>query len=151
MNHVARATDKADVVLVDCPPDVMSPSFNALLEYPANLLLAIARLEPGTPAPLQTLTGLAIANRMPHLVLPNAKSAKANSTGVLIALQQLYCGTQVLPEGAAVPSLLRTVPDSQAASTAIAENVPVTVLRPKSPISKAFAEVAADLVAWGVV
>lgn len=151
-DHIARATVDADVVLVDCPPDVTSPSHTALLEYPANLFLAVARLEPGTPPPLQTLTGLATAHNVPFLVLPNVEaSGRANSLGVLIALQALYSGEQVMPNGASVSQLLKGIPDAQWAPSSIAKRVPVTTLRPKAPITGAFASVAADLVNWGLV
>lgn len=151
LTHLSRAGVGMDTVVVDCPPDLTSSAHTAVFEYPADLLLAIARLEPGSLAPVNTLVGLADAAEVPCLVLPNAATGRSTAQGVLMALRSIYENRTTMLSGVDVPMLTPAVSHSEHAPTSITKRAPLTMVRPTAPPSLVLSAIAQQLVEHGVV
>ena len=139
LRHLRRAEVDADEVLVDLPPSLTDPSHAAVLSRPADLLVIVAELEPGSLQPASKLRAMAEAAGVAVLVLPNKDNARGVTGGTLMVLQGAF--------GREMASV--AIKDLAAAPESISKRKPVTAHRPKAPISQALYAVARDLVENG--
>jgi cellulose biosynthesis protein BcsQ len=138
--HLARASADVDGIIVDRPPSLTDPSHAAVLARPAELLVIVAELEPGSLQPAGKLRAMAEAAGVDVLVLPNKDNARGVTSGTLMVLQGAF-GTEM----ASV-----SLRDLAAAPESISKRKPITAYRPKAPISQAIFAVARDLVDGGI-
>ena len=139
LRHLRRAEVEADDVVVDLPPSLTDPSHAAVLTRPANLLVIVAELEPGSLQPASKLRAMAESAGVAVMVLPNKDNARGVTGGTLMVLQGAF--------GREMASV--SIKDLAAAPESISKRKPVTAYRPKAPISQAIYAVARDLVESG--
>ena len=138
--HLRRAGQAVDGIVVDLPPSLTDPSHAAIFSRPADLLVIVAELEPGSLQPASKLRAMADAAGVPVMVLPNKDNARGVSGGTMMVLQGAF--------GRDMASV--SLKDLAAAPESISKRKPVTAYKPKAPISQALFAVARDLVEAGV-
>ena len=139
VEQLRRAESAVDGVVVDLPPSLTDPSHAAVLSRPADLLVIVAELEPGSLQPASKLRAMAEIAGVPVLVLPNKDNARGVTGGTLMVLQGAF--------GAEMAAV--SLKDLAAAPESISKRKPVTAHKPKAPISQAIFAVARDLVETG--
>jgi cellulose biosynthesis protein BcsQ len=137
--HLRRAEAEVDGIVADLPPSLTDPSHAAVFSRPADLLVIVAELEPGSLQPASKLRAMAEIAGVPVMVLPNKDNARGVSGGTLMVLQGAF--------GAERASV--SLKDLAAAPESISKRKPVTAYKPKAPISQAIFAVARDLVEAG--
>jgi MinD-like ATPase involved in chromosome partitioning or flagellar assembly len=139
--HLRRASTDVDVVVVDLPPALTDSAHQAVLGFPASLLVLAVELEPGSLQPAAKLVRMAQNARVEYEVVANKLNARTVTAGALMTLQGAY--------GDRVSNVM--VRDDAKAPESIAKRQPLTAYKPKAASSKAIFEYAADLVERGIV